>query len=93
VCKPGHTEQRLWGAPQWDSGRITSNASTHVSYGGPALSPATRYQWQVRWWNDAGEASSWSNPALFTTGLFRAADWKGALMLKAPVITLLCLLQ
>jgi alpha-L-rhamnosidase len=59
----------------WDSGRVASSESTQVPYGGPALTSATRYHWQVRIWDAAGRASAWSPPAWWETGLLRTTDW------------------
>ena len=58
----------------WSSGRVPSDASVFVSYGGPALRSATRYFWRVRVW-DAGGASDWSTPSWWETGLLRPSDW------------------
>ena len=47
------------GAAQvWDSGRVTSSASTNVPYAGPALQPEQTYQWRVRTWDAAARAPS-----------------------------------
>lgn len=59
----------------WDSGRVESDQSVLVPYGGPALKPATRYQWRVRVWDQAGNGSDWSAPAWWETGLLSPDDW------------------
>jgi alpha-L-rhamnosidase len=59
----------------WDSGRIASDASAQVEYGGPAPRSATRYYWRVRVWDGGGHASSWSAPAHWETGLLALSDW------------------
>src|SRR5690606_15645129 len=61
--------------PTWDSGRIESDASVLVPYVGPPLRSRTQYFWQVRVWDDAGEASRWSEPAMFEIGLLEPGDW------------------
>ena len=60
----------------WDSGRVASDASLHVPYGGPALKSGERYYWQARVWNGAGQASEWSEPAWWEMGLLTASDWQ-----------------
>ena len=60
----------------WDSGKINSDSSVHVEYKGPIFSSNTKYNWQVRVWDQSGKASAWSSPAYFRTGLFQEADWK-----------------
>lgn len=62
----------------WDSGRVVSGAQNHVVIPGGALRADTRYHWQVRTWDRAGEVSAWSEVARFDTGLLEDADWAGA---------------
>ena len=59
----------------WNSGRIESDKSIMVDYGGQPLKSATTYYWKVRSWSDDNECSGWSTVARFTTGLLSAADW------------------
>jgi len=62
----------------WDSGRVESDQSIDVLYGGKELSPATRYSWKVRIWDGEGKPSDWSKPATFSTGLKEwSAKWIG----------------
>lgn len=58
----------------WDSGRMESNRSTAVPYGGPALEPDTIYGWEVKTWLNAtaprknqDQESEWSDLKLFKT--------------------------
>jgi len=62
-------------SPLWTSGKVPSAASTFRPYGGPALRSGTRYYWQVRIWDDAGQASPWSAPAFWEMGLLDRGDW------------------
>lgn len=65
------------GAPlAWDSGRIDSDQSVLLPYGGPALTSAQRIVWRVRAWNEAGQPSDWSRPATVEAGLLHPSDWK-----------------
>lgn len=73
-----HTVGDLGGEPLWDSGKVVSDAQVDVAYGGADLEAATRYVWQVRVWNGADEASAWSEPASFETGLLGSGDWGSA---------------
>ncbi len=61
----------------WDSGKVASDAFTHIVYGGKPLASASSYYWKVRFWDDSGAASAWSPVASFDTGLFEPSDWKG----------------
>lgn len=58
----------------WDSGKIPSPASSSVPYGGPSLTPATKYGWKVRLWDKDGNQSPFSADSSFITGLSKA-DW------------------
>ena len=60
----------------WTSGKIASDASIWVPYGGPALRSGQKYWWQVRVWDNAGAVSRWSEPACWQMGLLNAADWQ-----------------
>jgi alpha-L-rhamnosidase len=60
------------GSAVWDSGRVTSSRQSYVP--GPDLAHGASYTWTVRTWDRAGEASPWSRPAAFDTGL-ADADW------------------
>jgi alpha-L-rhamnosidase len=62
----------------WDSGRVASQRSVDVEYGGPALASLTRYHWRVRVWDSQGRASGWGATRYFETGLFNPATEWGA---------------
>ena len=74
----------------WDSGKVESDQSIHVSYAGPStsllrqssgqvragkpLESRMRCFWKVKVFTSAGDA--WSKPALWTMGLMEPADFK-----------------
>ncbi|SDD79579.1 alpha-L-rhamnosidase [Niabella drilacis] len=60
----------------WNSGKVSSDSSVHVTYKGAALKSGEKYQWQVRVWDNSGKASSWSSPAIFQMALLQPSDWK-----------------
>lgn len=60
----------------WSTGKIASDQSVLVPYGGPALQPGEKYTWQVRVWDNKGKASAWSQPAFWQMGLLQPADWQ-----------------
>lgn len=59
----------------WDSGRVVSEESTWIDYGGKNLSSGQRVYWKVRFWSDDGKASLWSDQATWSMGLLQASDW------------------
>jgi len=59
----------------WDSGKVDSDQTIHVVYDGKPLESRKRCYWKVRVWNRDGKPSPWSDPAMWTTGLFEDDDW------------------
>ena len=47
----------------WESGKIVSDQSVNVEYGGPALKSGKAYEWKARVWDTSGNVSAWSKPA------------------------------
>jgi alpha-L-rhamnosidase len=61
----------------WDSGRVESNRSVGIEYGGKALRSGSRCVWNVRVWDGAGNPSPYGGPAVFEMGLLEGSDWEG----------------
>ena len=68
----------------WNSGKIASRASEFAADKLPVARSSTRYYWRVRVWTLAGDASAWSAPAYWETGLLRASDWTAQWIGAAP---------
>ncbi len=62
-------------ADRWDSGRVASDQTIQIPYGGPRLASRSMAFWQVRSWDGDGDPSEWSEIARWETGLLRAEDW------------------
>ena len=62
----------------WDSKKVTSDASIQVQYKGKPLQSVKKYYWRVMIWDNKGNASGWSNIAMWQMGLFNKTDWKDA---------------
>ena len=60
----------------WDSGTVASDQSRQVEYAGKPLESRLACYWKVRVWFGAGQASAWSEPALWSMGLLRPDDWQ-----------------
>ncbi|GGA87475.1 alfa-L-rhamnosidase [Puia dinghuensis] len=60
----------------WNSGKVASEQSVWVTYGGTALQAGKKYFWRVRVWDNKGRESGWSKPASWQMGLLTPADWK-----------------
>lgn len=59
----------------WTTGKISSNNTINISYGGTPLQSARRYYWRVKVYDSNGKASEWSEVAFFETAMLRAQDW------------------
>ena len=60
----------------WDTGKVASDQSAQVVYGGKALSTAEPVFWRVKIWDQAGGPSAWSDTSHWSMGLLNADDWK-----------------
>lgn len=60
----------------WDSGRVHSDQSIHIEYGGPQLKSRSRYYFRVKVWDNLGQESSWSKPSWWETALFSNDEWE-----------------
>jgi alpha-L-rhamnosidase len=64
----------------WDSGRIASDKSFGVVYGGPELGASKRYYWRVEVWDKDGKPYPASDVSWWETGLLKekwTAEWIG----------------
>lgn len=59
----------------WDSGKTSSDQSTHRPYAGAPLRSRQRYYWQVRVWNERGVESPWSKISWWEMGFLSKGDW------------------
>ena len=59
----------------WDSGKVLSAQSLHISYAGPALVSGQSVRWKVRVWDGDDRVSEWSDPAEWQIGLLANSDW------------------
>ena len=69
----------------WDSGKVASDRSSHVVYGGKKLSSQMPCYWKVRLWDKNDEPSPWSKPARWSMGLLNAGDWKAQWISPYPI--------
>ena len=60
----------------WASEKVKSSASVMIDYVGAALKSNTKYNWQVRVWDNEGTISEWSAPASFQTAFLNISDWQ-----------------
>ena len=59
----------------WDSGKLPSDQSIHVTYGGPGLVSGQRVLWKVLVWDEDGREAE-STTAWWEMGLLERADWQ-----------------
>src|SRR5579871_3523103 len=60
----------------WDSGKVNSDETIQIPYGGKELKSSQQVFWKVRVWDAANNASAWSKPAMWTMGLLHPGDWQ-----------------
>src|ERR1051325_2369455 len=61
----------------WDSGKVASGETLHISYEGKPLASSERCCWKVRVWDREGNVSACSKPAFWEMGLLAPEDWQG----------------
>jgi alpha-L-rhamnosidase len=71
-------------AELWDSGKVNSAETLHVTYAGKALNSSRKVYWKVRVWDQNNQPSAWSTPASWTMGILRQQDWGRAQWIGAP---------
>ncbi len=71
----------------WSSGKIESDESVNIVYGGPALKSMQRVYWQVRVWNNKNRASSWSAPAFWEMGILDNSLWTASYIAMDDITT------
>jgi alpha-L-rhamnosidase len=64
------------GGSVWNSGKLLSDQSLQVVYGGAQLQSGKKYYWKVRVWDNKGRVSPWSETARWQMGLLTSGDWK-----------------
>jgi len=60
----------------WNSGKVQSNQSIHVTYAGKALQSRDNCFWKVKVFTNRG-VSAWSSSGNFSIGFLNKEDWKG----------------
>lgn len=76
---------RAGDADLWDSGRVVSDQSLLVDYGGKPLESSQRVFWTVRVWDGRNRESAFAEPSQWTMGLRSPAEWK-AKWIGPPVV-------
>ena len=61
------------GKEVWNSGKVSSHQSLNIPYDGMPLLPTTRYQWNLKVWNQKNEEMNESS--FFETALVMASDY------------------
>jgi len=60
----------------WDSGRVASDQSVGVRYGGTSLLAEKRYFWRVLLWDQDSQAYPASDVAWWETGVLKPENWR-----------------
>ena len=62
---------------KWDSGKVLSDRSVNIPYGGDPLTSGEKCYWKLQVWDKKGKISAWSTTATFEMGLLDENDWEG----------------
>ena len=62
----------------WDTGKISSDQTCHIIYGGKALSSQIYCYWKVKVWDKDDKPSDYSEPSFWSMGLLNPSDWKAS---------------
>ena len=68
----------------WTSGKVNSDQSIGIVYGGPALKSMQKAFWQVRIWDNKNKATEWSAPASWEMGILDSTQWKASWIAMEP---------
>jgi alpha-L-rhamnosidase len=68
----------------WDSGKVISEQSIQVVYGGAALASRMRAFWKVRVWDKDDVPSAYGPMAFWEMGLLSPADWTASWIAGGP---------
>ncbi len=60
----------------WESGKVETSQSLFVDYAGEKLASGQKVYWQVKFWDNEGKESKWSETAFFELGLLNNTDWQ-----------------
>ncbi len=74
---------------RWDSGKVASSQTAHITYGGAPLASRARCWWKVRVWDRDGTVGPWSPVARWEMGLLSPDDWV-AHWIEAPRVPATC---
>ena len=72
---------------RWDSGKVASDVTNGIAYGGTPLSRGQRCWWKVQTWDRDGRSGTDSPSATFEMGLLEPGDWKAAWIAAAPGVS------
>ena len=61
----------------WNSGKVESDQSLNVVYGGKSLVSRQSFFWKVRIFDSNGQKTKWSKSAYLGMGIFEQDEWKG----------------
>ncbi len=61
----------------WETGKVSSSRSIHVSYEGPPLHSFQRIYWQVKIMDNHGKSSKWSEVSSWEMGIMPGTEWIG----------------
>jgi alpha-L-rhamnosidase len=77
IMVSSNTDVGVAKADMWDSGRVESEQSVGIPYGGHPLEAEKRYYWRVKVWGQEGKLYPVSSTSWWETGLLTPDAWQG----------------
>jgi alpha-L-rhamnosidase len=71
----------------WDSGKVSSDETSQITYSGSPLESRQICFWKVRIWDRDGHPCDWSQPASWSMGLLHPTDWSAKWSASRPAAT------
>ena len=81
------SSEKNGGGDLWDTGKVLTDQSQHIKYGGKTLNSRQKVFWKVRVWDKDGKVTPWSEDAYFETAFLNPSDWKALWIGGDTVIT------
>jgi alpha-L-rhamnosidase len=72
----------------WSSGKVVSDQSVFVVYEGAPLQSMKQYFWKVKYWDNQGEMSTYSEPASWEMALLNEGDWQASWITRTDASTI-----
>ena len=71
----------------WSTGKVMSDQSVYITYAGKPLESRKQYFWKVRYWDNKGEQSEFSQPSSWEMAFLYQSDWNAKWITRTNALT------